>query len=284
MKFHKNFSRKLSEYALNTAKEIEKPKNSPEKVGFAKVIYAGGDDIFAFLHGSEIIRTLKICSINYKEKLKELDLLKEGKATTSAGVVLGHAKVSLRYLYKKTKEAESKAKKVFGRNAFVIKVISRSGEESEFGAKYIYSSTQTPNKEGPKEFNTLNLLEKVIKYYAEGKISSKLPYSLREIAKKFLAMVENEKDKEKIAKALLKRELSRKINLDKENKEKLIEDIKTLFELQLAEYIKIPQNKGENVKLTVEDILRNIAGMFYVARKLSDFMGVENYGIGTLGN
>ena len=45
----------------------------------------------------------------------------------------------------------------------------------------------------------------------------------------------SKEDKEKIAKALLKRELSRKINLDKENKEKLIEDIKTLLVLRIRQ-------------------------------------------------
>jgi len=251
LKFHQEFSKKLSEYALETAKEIENPQN--QKVGFAKVIYAGGDDIFAFLHGSEVIRALRICSENYREKLK--CLLKEGKATTSAGVVLGHVKVSLKYLHKKTKEAESRAKKLFGRNAFVIKVISRSGEESEFGARYFY----TQNGE---RFNTLDLLEEAVKLYSQNKVSSKLPYTLRDIADRFLTTTSE--GKEKIAKTLLKRELNRKISLEGEEKEKFTQKVLKLLELQLKEH-------GKN--LSTENVLKNIAGMFYVARRLSDYIG-----------
>jgi CRISPR-associated protein Cmr2 len=256
LEFHKEFSEKLSEYALATAKEIEEPKReNSESVGFAKVIYAGGDDIFAFLHLSEVIRALKLTSENYKEKLK--GLLKEGKATTSAGVVLGHAKVSLKYLHKKTKEAESRAKNLFGRNAFVIKVISRSGEETEFGAKYEY---ECPHK----VFKPLELLEDLTKLYSEGGISSKLPYTLRDIADRFLPLAEGvEKE---VARRLLKRELERKINLsNKEKKKEIIDKVLELFEYQLIKHVE------DQKQLTVKEILKNLAGMFYVARKLSEF-------------
>ncbi len=247
LEFHQNFSKRLSEYALETAKEIEKPSN--RRVGFAKVIYAGGDDIFAFLHGSEVIRTLRVCSENYREKLK--GLLKEEKATTSAGVVLGHAKVSLKYLHKKTKEAESRAKKVFRRNAFVIKVISRSGEESEFGAKYYYCGNE-------REISTLDLLEEIVKGYSDGSISSKLPYTLRDIADRFLSLAEG-KEKQ-IAETLLKRELLRKINPNWKKKGEITQKVLDLFKFQLKEH-----------KLGAKDTLKNVAGMFYIARRLSDY-------------
>ena len=253
MKFHKDFSEKLSEYALETAKEIENPNG--KKAGFAKVIYAGGDDIFAFLHGSEVIRALRVCSKNYKEKLR--CLLNEEKATTSAGVVLGHAKVSLKYINEKVKEAESKAKKVFGRNAFVIKVISRSGEESEFGAKYQYRNSG-------EEISTLDLLEEITKGYSEGYISSKLPYTLRDIADRFFPPPKDEKDNEnekrEIAKALLKRELLRKIDSNFGKKKEIIQKVLELFEIQPKKH-----------ELEVNKALKNIAGMFYVARRLSDY-------------
>jgi CRISPR-associated protein Cmr2 len=263
LQFHKEFSQKLSEYATQTAKEIEQPESSPERVGFAKVIYAGGDDIFAFLHGSEVIRTLKICSVNYGKKLK--GVLREGKATTSAGVVLGHAKVSLKFLYKKTKEAESRAKNLFGRNAFVIKVISRSGEESEFGAKYIYGQYST------ERIQTLDLLEELTKYCADGYISSKLPYALREIALKALTHIDEAELQKEIALRLIKRELRRKVNLPKEDKERLIEKLLRFFNAQIDEHTK--ERNCQKPALTVGDIVKNLAGMLYVARRLADFYG-----------
>ena len=252
--FHIEFSKKLSEYAKHVAVEIEKgPDNGNENEssppGFAKIIYAGGDDVFAFLHPSEITRALRVTSQRYKEFLQ--NLLVEEKATTSAGVVLGHAKVSLKYLLKKAREAEKIAKNTFGRNAFVIKVISRSGEETTFGSKYSYS----------QGFRPLDLLEELIKLYQRGLISSKLPYTIREIALKYFTY-RDKKTREQIseiAKILLKRELKRKINLQEEEKEKLEGKILDLFECQMRAH----------TELGVGEILRNIGGMFYVARELS---------------
>jgi CRISPR-associated protein Cmr2 len=269
--FHKNFSEKLSEYAYETAKEVEEPKSGKE-VGFARVIYAGGDDLFAFLHPSEVIRTLKLTSENYKKHLQ--GIIKKGKATTSAGLVIGHAKVSLKYLHKKTKEAEGEAKKNFGRNAFVIKVISRSGEETSFGAKYSYG-----------EFNTLDLLSEAVELYKKDKISSKLPYALREIADRFIPdEEENQKPKEKecepkdpckekkeiadplpfkIALTLLRRELNRKIDASQEDKEK-IEN----FKREVEKFFQLQRNTHPN--LTAKELLKNLAAMFYVARTLAE--------------
>ncbi|NPA14860.1 MAG: type III-B CRISPR-associated protein Cas10/Cmr2 [Aquificae bacterium] len=269
--FHKEFSKKLSEYAYETAKEVEEPTDT-KGVGFARVIYAGGDDLFAFLHPSEVIRTLKLTSENYKKHLQ--GIIKKEKATTSAGLVIGHAKVSLKYLHKKTKEAEGEAKKNFGRNAFVIKVISRSGEESSFGAKYSYG-----------EFKTLDLLSKAVELYKNNKISSKLPYALREIADRFIPdEVENQKPKEKecepqnpckekeeiadplpfkIALTLLRRELNRKIDASQEDKEK-IEN----FKREVEKFFQLQRNTHPN--LTAKELLKNLAAMFYVARTLAE--------------
>ncbi|GEM_PF-1750659 len=269
--FHKEFSKKLSEYAYETAKEVEEPTDT-KGVGFARVIYAGGDDLFAFLHPSEVIRTLKLTEENYKKHLQ--GIIKKGKATTSAGLVIGHAKVSLKYLHKKTKEAEGEAKKNFGRNAFVIKVISRSGEESSFGAKYSYG-----------EFKTLDLLSKAVELYKNDKISSKLPYALREIADRFVPQEkENQKPKEKecepkdpckekeeiadplpfkIALTLLRRELNKKIDASQEDKEK-IEN----FKREVEKFFQLQRNTHPN--LTAKELLKNLAAMFYVARTLAE--------------
>ena len=285
LEFHKKFSEKLSEYATSVAKELEE---SPpvENPGFIKVIYAGGDDIFAFVQPNEVIRTLKTSSERYREKLK--CLLKEEKATTSAGVVIGHSKVSLKYLLTKTYEGESEAKNSFGRNAFVVKVISRSGEETTFGSKYRYEGFERP----------LQLLEKLSKHYASGKISSKLPYALRELADRYFSagenpnvendveeiekLLETEREKFNLAKVLLKRELKRKVNLQDSEKEKLIEEVEAFFKSQFEEHTEKPlkekieslrnpekENKQPRKTLFVGDLLKNLAGMFYVARTLS---------------
>ncbi len=233
-KFHIDFSRKLSEYADTIVEEIERNGNIP---GFAKVIYAGGDDVFVFSHREEVIRILKLTRDKYRKILEEL--VKE--PTNSAGVVIGHAKVSLRLLHKKTHEAEHEAKNKFGRNAFVIKVISRSGEETTFGSKFYYD-----------EIDSLEVLKAVKEIYENHEGASGLPYTLREISE----TLPFEGDKSKLLNvflALFKKEYKRK---------ELPKDCIDIFE----EFLRKQEEAHRD--LTLKEIVKNFAGLFYVGRFL----------------
>ncbi len=272
--FHYTFSAQLSRYANEVSQKAEK--------GFSKVIYAGGDDLYTFSHLSDITRILTYSSELYKCNL--LDLLKN--PSTSAGVVIGHAKVNLKFLTRKVHEAEKEAKNNFGRNAFVIKVISRSGDESSFGSKFSYGKL-------PSEHQPLKVLEKLIELYGgyisqnpswkdlqqpkEVKLSSRLPYSLRELANQFPGKADIKKRKEETEEeykeriklesrnqegfilALLKREIKRKIQAKEQEKEKLTKEVfemlSNLLRVQVEKHLMLPS-----------DALRNIASLLYIAR------------------
>ncbi len=236
--FHREFSSLLSDYANKAAEEIEKPKGRP--FAFARVIYAGGDDVFAFLHLSELLRVLELVNRSYKETLKEL--LK--KPSTSAGVAIGHAKVNLRLLLQKTREAEKEAKDRWGRDAFVIKVISRSGEETSFGAKYDYGFVKP-----------LELLKYASELYANDQISSKLSYTLREIANRYLP---SGAKAQTVALILLRRELNRKVSAQEPQKEKLIRMTENFLKSQLLAH----------PKESLPELFKNLGALFYVARFL----------------
>jgi len=230
--FHREFSEKLSEYASKMRRFAEEEGG---RCRFVRTVYAGGDDFFAFSHLSELIRLLELVSAKYKEVLSEL--LTE--PTVSAGAVIAHAKVNLQFLLQKTREAEKEAKNRWGRNAFVVKVVSRSGEETSFGAKYAYG-----------QLKPLELLARVVELYKEEKASSKLPYALREFVRYL-----NKDDSDEVALLLIERELRRKIS--DEAKEELIEQTKALFEAQTKEH-----------KLKPSKALKNLSALFFVGRFL----------------
>lgn len=120
---HQGFSKRLTEFALKRVKEIV------EENSLGKLIYAGGDDVLAFLPVENVLD----CAYNLQEEFKEL-LSKE--ASMSAGIVIAHHKYPLGLALKKVREAEKSAKEDYGRDAFCVYYLSRGGEERKFGGKW----------------------------------------------------------------------------------------------------------------------------------------------------
>lgn len=185
---HQNFSRKLTEFALNEVRKIV------EEDHYGKLIYAGGDDLLAFLPAEEVLD----CSYTLQRKFK--DILSE-KASMSAGIVIVHHKYPLALALSKAREAEAYAKGEYGKDAFCIIYLSRSGEERKTGGKWEIKSF----------FNELACLLK------GEKISKGFAYGILETIEKIgdLNIVEIE------TKRILKRKLKKEI--PREEKEKYIE-------------------------------------------------------------
>ncbi|MFN4220145.1 MAG: type III-B CRISPR-associated protein Cas10/Cmr2 [bacterium] len=120
---HQGFSRRLSEFALKKVRDIVENKN------YGKLIYAGGDDLLAFLPLEKAFDCAYSLQKNFKEVLGE-------KASISAGIVIAHHKYPLGLALNKVRQAEEKAKNDYGRNAFYITYLSKGGEERGFGGKW----------------------------------------------------------------------------------------------------------------------------------------------------
>ena len=58
--------------------------------------------------------------------------------TASAGIAIAHHYTSLSYVRRISKEAERLAKEHYGRNALVVTVLRRSGEQTRVGCKWLY--------------------------------------------------------------------------------------------------------------------------------------------------
>lgn len=134
LKFHRQFSTKLAEFAQHKAGEIVQAHEGT-------LIYAGGDDVLALLpmhvrKADGSIATAVDCAaeigIAFREAMQDI---RQGM-TVSAGLALVHSKGSLQDAVNAARHAEGRAKSTLGRNAFSISALKRSGEIVEWGAKW----------------------------------------------------------------------------------------------------------------------------------------------------
>jgi len=155
---HNQFSRRLSEFALDRVREIVEDKY------LGKLIYAGGDDVLAFLP----VETAVDCAFDlnkaFREKIGE-------KATMSGGIVIVHHKYPLSLALDEVREAEKIAKNRYVKDAFCIKYLSGSGQERFSGLKW-----------GDKE----NFFDKIIQKYKNDELSSRFAYDFMNVVRELL--------------------------------------------------------------------------------------------------
>lgn len=143
---HRNFSRSLAEFAIAVTPIIE------EFAG--QLIYAGGDDVLAIVPAEEAVTCAAKLSNLFSENVKNKD---SENLTASAGIAIGHSSVPLQDLVHAAHDAESRAKKTYGRNALAISIYKRSGEILEWGCKW-----KSPALEIYKTLSELDRNEKQI--------------------------------------------------------------------------------------------------------------------------
>lgn len=121
---HQKFSRSLAEFATAVTSIVEKHAG--------RLIYAGGDDVLAIVPAKTAVKCATDLSLLF-EKVKNKD---NESLTASAGIAIGHSSVPLQDLVHAAHDAESRAKKTYGRNALAISIYKRSGEILEWGCKW----------------------------------------------------------------------------------------------------------------------------------------------------
>jgi CRISPR-associated protein Cmr2 len=159
---HKNISRALSEFSRNHVPAII------EETYPGRLIYAGGDDVFALaplardidppvldrvdkVHASKTILDLvDQLQQRYREvvqavvigvaKTAETPAKKTRKelVTTSADIAIAHHYTSQSYVRRISYEGLILAKNHYGRNALVVTVLRRSGEQTRVGCHWRY--------------------------------------------------------------------------------------------------------------------------------------------------
>ncbi|MFN3533316.1 MAG: type III-B CRISPR-associated protein Cas10/Cmr2 [Candidatus Brocadia sp.] len=192
-------SKALRDFSLKIVREIV------ERDHLGKLIYAGGDDVLAFVSLKDLTAVMRCLRAYFSGSLvydeaggvkidfqngsgfvpvdeKGLPLsLKTNKnpsgflysmgtsATASMGVSIVHHSYDLSKALQETRDAEKKAKNEFGKNAFCISLNKRSGGAETFGSKWYY--------ENDGYFEVLPILEALIGVFADDKgISPKFAY------------------------------------------------------------------------------------------------------------
>jgi CRISPR-associated protein Cmr2 len=141
---HAAVSAALRDYSLKFVVKIVE-----EKYG-GKVVYAGGDDVLAFVNLEDLLDVmvkLRASFSGHINKDLEVDFTKEASgfvvsddeiiltmgplATASMGVCIAHYKTPLRVVLQTARKIEQKAKGVEGKNAFAISILKHSGEPVE---------------------------------------------------------------------------------------------------------------------------------------------------------
>lgn len=185
-------SRALNQFSLEIVEPVV------EEVHGGVVVYAGGDDVLAMLPLQEVLPCLRDLrrlyaglplhaesaagragfesSRGHVRRGGRLWRVMGETATCSFGVAIAHQKWPLRRALEAAREMEREvAKRGLGRNAVSIGLLKRSGAHEHFGARW-----------GPGEDvgepDPIGVIEHVAAYIAEGKVSRRFAYSLREEA------------------------------------------------------------------------------------------------------
>ena len=127
--FHEKMSEKLGKYANYVESCIIEPKIEPK----GKLVYAGGDDVLAFINLEYLLYVMSDLRKAFP-KFEELGfkLKNDHKSSASAGIVIAHYKTPLSEVLKWARMMEKEeAKKKGGRDAFAIAVLKHSGEISK---------------------------------------------------------------------------------------------------------------------------------------------------------
>lgn len=123
---HRALSLKLSEFASSVRAIVE---NRPDDVvpgHQGSLVYAGGDDVLAFVPLHQVLDCARKLADEFKERLKEFNDA-DHSPTLSVGIAIAHHLDPLSDTLDLARAAEKEAKKLPGKNALCIKVSKRGG-------------------------------------------------------------------------------------------------------------------------------------------------------------
>ena len=164
---HRSFTRHLGDFANKIGETIEQHQGS--------LIYAGGDDVMAYLP----LHTMIDCADAIRKKFSEamqtiyFELnLSGARPTFSIGVAVVHHSSPLDQALNKARQAESIAKEKGERNSLAIIQSKRGG-----GDLIIYDKWEYPEKEG-----IISRFQSICTLYEDKKLPATLGYQLRQAA------------------------------------------------------------------------------------------------------
>jgi len=162
---HRTFTRHLGDFANKIGKTIEQYQGS--------LIYAGGDDVMAYLPLHTIIACAEAIRKKFSAAMQTIysELNLPGTCPTfSIGVAVVHHSSPLDQALNKARKAESIAKEEGGRNALAIIQSKRGGADL-----CVYDKWEYPDKEG-----IISRFQSICTLYEDKKLPATLGYQLRQ--------------------------------------------------------------------------------------------------------
>jgi CRISPR-associated protein Cmr2 len=289
---HKKISEALSNFSRGDVPAIV------EKTYPGRLIYAGGDDVFALAPlARDIIPSASAQADTVYESKTVLDLVNqlqqryravvgaevidaaqkvEGKksrkelVTASAGIAIAHHYTSLSYVRRVSKEAEHQAKEHYGRNALVVTVLRRSGEQTRVGCHWHYPGI------AEDEAQPIPLFLSFYELFKEDILSSKCVFTLLEEAPTLVAL-ERDAQRSEIKRVLRRQRdpaSSKDILSDDEIAKKAAYLVKLAEAMDEDEYPHLEKQMEQSVELHSDDrryglveVLGWLLVMLFLARK-----------------
>lgn len=187
---HQVFSRAVSNFArgvreiVHEAADGTNKEHRPVKVPLGQLIYAGGDDVVALVPADaalKVVVALREAFLKATESIQGMEERKMPDGSTgrfpvrpdaSAGIAIAHIKAPLQDLIRAAQSAEKRAKNTVGRPAFSITTMKRSGEISEWGARW--------------ESGGHELYGKIAALLASGDLTSRFPHRVCQLLEPYL--------------------------------------------------------------------------------------------------
>jgi CRISPR-associated protein Cmr2 len=172
---HRQLSQQLADFASGVGVIVEK-KNQ------GALVYAGGDDVLAFLPLHTVLQCASELATTFRDALKGFADKQGRTPTLSVGIAIVHHLDSLREARELAKRAECHAKLIDGKNALSIIVRKRSGED------YLIAGSWG---KGDPDQGIVYYLEELIKFCRNDAIPDGTAYELRDMVRRLTVSAES---------------------------------------------------------------------------------------------
>jgi CRISPR-associated protein Cmr2 len=221
---HQAISAALSQFARDVAHKLVEQQYP------ARLVYAGGDDLLAFAplardatsfnqgQPLSILELVHELQSRYQEHVRASllpaqtaqDREREATITVRMGIAIAHHLTSLSYVLRSAREAEDAAKRRYGRNALVVTVLRRSGEQTQVGCHWHYPGLENDGQ-------PIKLFSRFLALFKSDTLSPKCVYVLLEEAPALVGLGETSACESEVRRVLLRHlDLAQKADEEKQ--------------------------------------------------------------------
>jgi len=194
---HSKISEALSTFAREEAPKIVQNDHP------GRLVYAGGDDMIAFFPLIGLLKMVNELQKQYSKTVSEkAPDEKKPQVTASMGIAIAHHFTPLSLVRQAVLEAKQLAKNRYNRNALVVTIMRRSGEQTRVGCHWKYEGLK------PEE-QPLSLFQEFYQLLINDKLSVSSVHILLDEASTLIGLTENAQQSE------IKRVLQRQRKNDK---------------------------------------------------------------------